>query len=188
MSGSLLNVALRLGLAAMTVEVFRAGPGDRRFAGKGIESRIVAVGAPATLLIPALWLRRREGRYPVWMDDLYLSMFALDLAGNVLDLYDGYRHFDLVPHAHGAGVVTILAAWLFRLPMPAAIGVATVGHALLEAQEYASDVVFGLRNVRGWWDTAGDMLAGAVGSLVYAAAFERLVRGAGREPASPLAG
>jgi hypothetical protein len=184
--GSLVNVALRLGLAAMTAEVFRAGPTDRRFAGKGIESRIVAVGVPATLLIPALWLRRREGRFPVWMDDLYLSMFALDLAGNVLDLYDGSAHFDLIPHAHGAGTVTVLAAWLFRLPMPAAIAVATVGHTLLEAQEYASDIVFGLRNVRGRWDTVGDLLAGAVGSLVYAAAYERLVRNAGREPESPL--
>jgi hypothetical protein len=174
---SLLNVALRLGLAAMTAAVFRAGPKDRRFVDKGIESRIVTVGAPATLLIPALWLRRRHGRYPVWMDDLYLSMYALDLAGNVFDLYDRSAHFDLIPHAHGAGTVTVLAAWLFRLPMPAAIVVATVGHALLEAQEYASDVVW-LRNVRAG-DTAGDLLAGRWGRSSTRLPTSALYRDAG---------
>jgi hypothetical protein len=47
---------------------------------------------------------------------------------------------------------------------------------VLEAQEYASDVAFGLRNVRGWWDVAGDLGAGVVGAVVYAAAYERWVR------------
>lgn len=188
MIGPALNVALRLGLVAMVAELLRAAPDDRRFAGKGLGPRVLVVGVPAAFLIPALWLRRRRGRYPVWMDNLYLSMFALDLAGNVLDLYDGYRHFDLIPHAHGAGTVTVLAAWLWRLPTPPAIGAATAGHVLLEVQEYASDVAFGTRNVRGWWDTAGDLAAGAVGSLAYAAVYSRLVRDRGREPASPLAG
>jgi hypothetical protein len=186
MLGPLINVVLRIGLAVMTVEVYRAAPGDRRFAGKGIESRIVAVGAPATLLIPALWLRRRRGRFPVWMDNLYVSMYALDLAGNVLDLYDACDDFDLVPHAHGAGTVTVLAAWLFRLSLPQAITVATAGHALLELQENVSDVIFRTRNVRGWRDTAGDLLAGLAGSLLYAAAYSAFVRTGGREPQSPL--
>jgi hypothetical protein len=185
--GPLVNVVSRLALAAMTVEVYRAVPGDRRFAEKGIESRIVAFGAPATLLIPALWLRRRDDRFPVWMDNLYLSMFVLDLAGNVLDLYDSSADFDLLPHGHGAGTVTVLAAWLYGLSMPRAIAVATLGHALLEAQEAASDAIFGTRNVRGWQDTAGDLLVGLAGSLLYAAAYDRLVRAAGREPRSPLA-
>lgn len=188
MLGSVVNVALRSALLAMTVEVLRAGPGDRRFEGKGIESRIVVVGAPATFLIPALWLRHRRGRFPVWMDNLYLSMYTLDLAGNVLDLYDEHVDFDLLPHGHGAGVVTVLSAWLFRLSMPEAIAIATVGHVLLEVQENASDFVFRTRNVRGWWDTAGDLLVGLSGSLLYAAAYDRLVRARGREPESPLAG
>jgi hypothetical protein len=72
--------------------------------------------------------------------------------------------------------------------MPRAIAVATAGHVLLEAQEGASDVLFGTRNVRGWRDTAGDLLVGLAGSLLYAAAYDRLVRAAGREPRSPLAG
>ena len=59
---------------------------------------------------------------------------------------------------------------------------------LLEAQEIASDKIFGLRNVRGWWDVAGDIGAGVVGAVVYAAAYEHLIRRAGHEAASPLRG
>jgi hypothetical protein len=120
------------------------------------------------------------------MDDLYLSIFALDLAGNVFDLYDGYKHFDLIPHAHGGGAATVIAAWLFRLPVPSAIGLSNVGHVLLETQEYLTDVVFGTRNVRGTWDVVGDLGSGVVGSLAYGAAYEAFLRRRGREPASPL--
>jgi hypothetical protein len=193
--GLALNIALRLAMLAMVAEVLRAKPDDPRFAGKGIAIRFTAVGLPATLLVPALWAwnrRRRVARgmppdpYPAWVDGLYVSVFALDLAGNVFDMYDTYTHFDLIPHAHGAGAITVLAAWLFRLPVARAIIAAMVGHALLEGQEYASDVAFGLHNVRGAWDVAGDLGAGLAGSLVYAAAYRRFVRDAEREPPSPL--
>ena len=195
MIGALVNVALRIGTVAMLAEVLRAGRSDRRFAGKGIGVRFAAVGLPSSLIVPALWLgsrgRRRDAGlppipYPTWMDNAWLSMLALDLAGNVFDLYDSYTHFDLVPHAHGTGVVTVVAAWLFDLSPAGAIGVATVGHILLEVQEYASDVAFGFRNVRGQWDTIGDLTAGVVGSVAYAAAYDRLVRRANREPPSLL--
>ena len=43
-----------------------------------------------------------------------------------------------------------------------AIGAAQIGHIALEAQEYYSDVLFGLRNVRGTWDTVNDLLAAAL--------------------------
>jgi hypothetical protein len=191
MLGLAVNVALRAGMVAMLAEVFRAGPDDPRFAGKGIGPRFGAFAVPATMLVPSVWLWRRRPpgdapeAYPVWIDNLFLSMLALDLAGNVFDLYDRYEHFDLIPHAHGTGVVMVVAAWLYRLPMTHAIVVATVGHVLLEAQEYASDRVFGLRNVRGAWDSIGDLSSGAVGSLVYAAAYRRFVRDAGREPKAP---
>jgi hypothetical protein len=194
--GSTVNIALRLAMLAMVAEVLRAGPDDPRFAGKGIATRFTLVGLPATLLVPALWAwnrRRRISRglppdaYPVWVDSLYVSLLALDLAGNVFDLYNHYTHFDLIPHAHGAGAITVLVAWLFRLPVSRAIVAAMIGHALLEGQEYASDVAFGLHNVRGPWDVAGDLSAGLAGSLVYAAAYQRFVRDVGREPPSTLA-
>lgn len=174
-------------MVAMLAHVLRAGSGDRRFAAKGIGSRALIVVPAASLTVPLLWSRRRHDPYPVWMDSLYLSVFALDLAGNVLDLYDGYKHFDLIPHAHGTGAATVVAAWLLGVPMLSAVGVATVGHVLLEVQEYASDVLFGYRNVRGTWDVIGDLSAGVVGTVAYAGPYLWLVRRAGREPASPLA-
>ena len=195
--GSAVNIALRLAMLAMLAEVLRAERDDPRFAGKGIATRFTLVGLPATLLVPALWARNRRRRvsrglapdaYPVWLDSLYVSLFDLDLAGNVFDLYDRYTHFDLIPHAHGGGAITVLAAWLLRLPVSGAVAAAMIGHALLEGQEYASDVAFGLHNVRGAWDVAGDLGAGLGGSLVYAAAYRRFVRDAGREPPSPLGG
>jgi hypothetical protein len=176
--GVLVNLALRAAIAAMTATVLRAPTNDHRFAGKGIGPRVLIVGLPATLAVPLIWAARgaRRGPYPVGVDSLYLSMYALDLAGNVFDLYDGYRHFDLIPHAHGAGAMTVFAAWALDVPPLSAVGVAQVGHVLLEAQEYSSDVLLGTHNVRGTWDTVGDLLAGVVGSLAYGALLSRAVR------------
>jgi hypothetical protein len=187
MLGPVVNVALRAGMLAMVAEVLRAGRDDPRFVGKGIAFRFTAVALPATILVPAVWWRRRrEVPYPASIDALYVSLFALDLAGNVFDWYDAYKHFDLIPHAHGGGAVTVLFAWLFRMPVSHAAGWSIAGHVVLEAQEYASDKAFGLRNVRGWWDVVGDLSAGVVGAVAYGIAYDRLVRGSGREPASPL--
>jgi hypothetical protein len=171
------NLGLRLSLIAMLARVLRAAPDDPRFTGKGIGARYLAVGLPASLFVPAVHLLRGRGRrYPAWTDDLYLSILVLDLAGNVFHLYDRYPHFDLIPHAHGTGAITVVFAELFQLPADGAVRIATVGHLLLEAQEIASDVVFGLRNVRGWWDVVGDVGAGVIGTIAYAAAYERMVR------------
>jgi hypothetical protein len=195
MIGIAINAALRATMLAMLVAVLRAGRDDARYAGKGIGVRFAAFALPASLLVPAVWLRGRPRRriaglpddpYPAAMDDLWLSVLALDLAGNVFDLYDRHTHFDLLPHAHGTGSLTVLAAWLFALPPGGAIAVASVGHALLEAQEYASDVAFGFRNVRGWRDVVGDLGSGAIGSVAYGLAYDRFVRQAGHEAASPL--
>lgn len=181
------NLALRAAMLAMVAEVLRASSDDPRFVGKGIGVRFTGVALPATMLVPAVWWRRRRSvPYPAGIDALYVSLFALDLAGNVFDWYDGYKHFDLIPHTHGGGAIAVLFAWLFRMPASHAAGWSIAGHVLLEAQEIASDKVFGLRNVRGWWDVAGDLGAGVVGAVVYAAAYQRWIRDAGREPASPL--
>ena len=120
------------------------------------------------------------------MDDVWLSMLTLDLVGNVFDLYDRYTHFDLLPHAHGTGALTVTLAWLLRLPpgsrdRPCHGPARTArGPGVRERQ--------GLRvqERRGAWDVGGDLGAGAVGAVAYAIAYERLVRGAGREAASPF--
>ena len=144
-------------------------PEDPRYRGKGIGSRGLVM-IPLSMVVPIKHAARRVGanRYPVWTDNLWLSIFALDLVGNHFDLYDRYRYFDALPHAHGTGAATVVAAELADLPVLSAVGAAQVGHIALEAQEYYSDVLFGLRNVRGTWDTVNDLLAGAAGSLVYA--------------------
>ena len=178
--GWALNVALRGSIVAMLLEARRL-PDDPRYRGKAIGTRGLVM-LPASLLFPVAQALpgRRSRPYPVGPDNLYLSLFALDLAGNHFNLYDSHRHFDAIPHAHGTGAVTVAAAELLDLPLLSAVGVAQIGHVLLEAQEYYSDVWFGLRNVRGTWDTVNDLLAGAAGSVVYAAIAGRLWRGRGQ--------
>jgi hypothetical protein len=168
-----LNAGLRLVIVGVVGHAL-LHPTDRRYAGKAIGTRGLALVA-ASLLVPALHLTTRRGeRYPLRTDTLYLSIFALDLAGNHANLYDRYKHFDLIPHFHGTGAATLVLAELLRRPLLSAIGVAQLAHIALEAQEYYSDVLFGLRNVRGTWDTVGDLLAGAAGSAVYAGFAHRL--------------
>ncbi|MGH2470893.1 MAG: hypothetical protein ACRDG6_00610, partial [Candidatus Limnocylindria bacterium] len=120
------------------------------------------------LLFPALHVvRRRWRRYPVWTDDVWLSLFWLDMAGNSFDLYDRYTHFDLIPHFHGTGASAVALQRGFGLTRSRAFLIATAMHTALEAQEYATDVFFGTHNVRGWWDSAGDIAAGLVGAVAY---------------------
>jgi hypothetical protein len=48
-----------------------------------------------------------------------------------------------------------------------AYAAANAVHGVLEAQEIATDVSFGTRNVRGAWDSIGDLSAGLLGTSVY---------------------
>jgi hypothetical protein len=171
--GWAVNLALRVTIVAVLVEALRH-PNDPRYVGKGIGPRGLVI-IPASLLFPLAQLRPRRRRrpYPVWTDVLYLSIFGLDLAGNHFDLYDRYKYFDAIPHTHGTGAFTIAAAELLDLPPLSAVGVAQVVHIGLEAQEYYSDVIWDMRNVRGTWDMTNDLLAGVVGSLAYAAILGR---------------
>ena len=171
--GVLANLALRASIVGVLAEAL-ARPDDPRYRGKAIGKRGMVM-IPLSLVVPAAHLARGRSdparAYPVWTDNLWLSIFALDLAGNHFDWYDRYRHFDAIPHAHGTGAATVVAAELLDLPSLSAVGLAQLGHILLEAQEYYSDVWFGLRNVRGTWDTVNDLLAGAIGSAAYGAAL-----------------
>lgn len=162
-----LNVALRVVIVGVVLDAL-LHPEDARYAGKGIGTRGLVLVA-GSLLVPVLQRTMRRGeRYPLATDSLYLSIFALDMAGNYLDLYDRYLLFDLVPHFHGTGATSLVLASLLRQPMLAGVGLAQIVHIGIEAQEYYSDVLFDLHNVRGTWDTVNDLLAGAAGSVVYA--------------------
>jgi hypothetical protein len=169
--GVLANVLLRGTILAVLAEALLR-PHDHRFSGKAIGRRGLVM-IPLSLLVPLVQAARDQGRYPVWTDNLYLSIFVLDLLGNHFDLYDRYRYFDAIPHAHGTGAATVVLAELFDTPPLSAVGLAQLLHIGLEAQEYYSDVWFGLHNVRGTWDTVNDLLAGAVGSAAYAAVLAR---------------
>ena len=169
--GVLLNALLRGTMLAMLGEALLR-PKDHRFAGKAIGTRGLVM-IPLSMAVPLIQAVRRRDRYPIWTDNLYLSIFVLDLLGNHFDLYDRYRYFDAIPHAHGTGAATVVFAELLDLSPLSAVGLAQLAHIGLEAQEYYSDVWFGLNNVRGTWDTVNDLLAGAVGSAAYAAALAR---------------
>jgi hypothetical protein len=172
--GVLVNALLRGTLLGVLGEALLR-PDDPRYAGKAIGTRGLVI-IPLSLVVPVAHAARGRDRYPVWTDNLYLSIFVLDLLGNHFDLYDRYRYFDAIPHAHGTGAATVAIAELLDLPPLSAVGLAQLAHIGLEAQEYYSDALFGLRNVRGTWDTVNDLLAGAAGSAIYAALLARARR------------
>ncbi len=172
--GWTINAMLRICMVYYLSEVLRY-PHDHRFEGKALPVRNLLMVGSFTMLFPFRHLTfLRRGRYPIWLDNLYLSIFWLDMAGNSLDLYDRYLHFDLLPHSYGPGAAAVVLQEVLGLPALGAFGVANLLHILLEAQEYYTDVVFGTRNVRGRWDTAGDLLAGLVGTIAYTAIAEAL--------------
>jgi hypothetical protein len=163
------NLALRLSILYFLAEVLLK-PNDPRFAGKAIPIRNAIIVITFTSLFPMLrWVGRRWRRYPVWLDNLYLSIFWLDMAGNSLDLYDRYFHFDLLPHFHGTGALAVVLRGLGMSPF-GALGIANTIHVGLEAQEYYTDVLFGTHNVRGVSDTVNDLAVGLAGTVVYSVA------------------
>jgi hypothetical protein len=89
------------------------------------------------------------------------------MAGNFFDLYDRYKHFDLIPHAHGSGALAAVLLNAFKMQPLAAYGVANGIHGLLEAQEILTDAFCGTHNVRGAWDSIGDLGAGLIGTSTY---------------------
>ncbi|MGE5335326.1 MAG: hypothetical protein ACM3N4_11545 [Nitrososphaerota archaeon] len=173
-AGFALNAFLRASIAAFLADTLRH-PHDPRYEGKAIPVRNLLIVGSLSLVFPLLYLRQRRSpatrqrwrQYPVWPDNLYLSIFWLDMAGNFFNLYDRYKHFDLIPHCHGTGALAAVLLNGFDMPPLKAIGVTNGIHALLEAQEYLTDVFFGTHNVRGAWDSEGDLAAGLVGTLAY---------------------
>jgi hypothetical protein len=163
------NLALRLSILYFLVEVLLK-PNDPRFAGKAIPIRNAIIVVTFTSLFPALrWAAHRWRRYPAWLDNIYLSIFWLDMAGNSFDLYDRYFYFDLLPHFHGTGSLAVVLRGLGMSPL-GALGIANTIHLGLEAQEYYTDVLFGTHNVRGVSDTVNDLAVGLAGTIAYSLA------------------
>lgn len=173
-AGFALNAFLRASIAAFLADTLRH-PHDPRYEGKAIPVRNLLIVGSLSFTFPLLylWQRGRRGkrlrwrRYPVWSDNLYLSIYWLDMAGNFFDLYNRYLHFDLIPHCHGSGALAGVLLNAFDMQPLTAFGVANGIHALLEAQEYLTDVFCGTHNVRGAWDSIGDLGAGLIGTATY---------------------
>lgn len=181
----LVNLAIRLSIIYFLGEVLLF-PDDPRFAGKAIPIRNLIIVLSLSLLFPALhWLkghfRLPPGRwkapspsrwkgwkaYPWWFDNIYLSIFWLDMAGNSFNLYDTFFYFDLIPHFHGTGAIAAVLFGAFSLTFWGAVGLANIVHMLLEAQEYYTDALVGTHNVRGLFDTVNDLVVGILGAVVY---------------------
>ncbi|HET7646064.1 MAG TPA: hypothetical protein VFM03_06215 [Candidatus Limnocylindria bacterium] len=165
-AGWVVNGAMRAAIIGFVIEAATARADDPRFAGKGIPIRNLVFGGGAlTLAFPLLHRSRRPwDRYPVWADALFLSILALDMAGNSLNLYERGWRFDLIPHTYGpaAGVATLRVVGVDLVPGALLVN---AGHLLLEIQEALGDALFGTHNVHGWWDTISDLGAGLVGSI-----------------------
>lgn len=171
--GLLLNLAIRISVLYFLGEVLLF-PDDPRFAGKAIPIRNLIIVISLSLVFPALhFLKRRWNgstrHYPFWLDNLYLSIFWLDMAGNSFNLYDTHFYFDLIPHFHGTGAISAVLAGAFGLPFLSAIGLGNIIHMLLEAQEYYTDVFFNTHNVRGVFDVVNDLVFGILGTIIYTA-------------------
>lgn len=180
--GIALNLVMRTWMIYVTAMVL-ASPDDVRWADVGLGVRTAAILLVATMIIPAWHVAKRRGLpYPVWIDNLYLSTFVLDLAGNYFGLYDGYEHFHLIPHAINTGAFVVVLGWLLGISMLSAFGLANTLHILWEVQEAYGDLLFGTQNVKGLFDTINDLFVGVIGGGVYALAYLWFVRRARREP------
>ena len=180
-----LNIAIRAAIIYWLAEAWILQD-DPRFADKAIPERNTIIVGSLSLLFPAIWyFRKLDWRtYPLGLDILYLSIYAIDMAGNSFDLYDSYTYFDLIPHFHSPGALAVIISvywvrtrhpdalqrpargWLVETTLVAA-GIATMVHVILEAQEYYTDVLAGTVNVGGVADTVNDLVVGLVGVFVY---------------------
>ena len=167
MLGFIVNIAIRLSILYFLGEVFLF-PDDPRFAGKAIPIRNLIIVLTFSLLFPFFhFIKKRWKKYPVWFDNLYLSLFWLDMAGNSFNLYDSYYYFDLLPHFHGIGAVAAVLYGAFAFGALSSLGLANIIHVLLEAQEYYTDVFLKTHNVRGVFDPINDLMVGILGAFLY---------------------
>ena len=128
-AGALINVLLRAGIVLMSVDAIVNGS-DQRFAGKSLGPRDVIISFGFAMVFPLFWklrYRKREwSEYPWWYDDLYLSIFFVDMLGNSLNLYNLWLEWDHIPHSHGPGALAVVLAGAFGFPILTGVGLATV--------------------------------------------------------------
>lgn len=182
--GLIVNILIRFSIFYFLGEVLLF-PDDSRFAGKAIPIRNFIIVITLSLLFPILyfWKKRWGGstslttsKYPFWFDNLYLSIFWLDMVGNSFNLYDTYFYFDLIPHFHSTAALAAVLLGAFGFSFWGGVGLANIIHMLLEAQEYYTDIFLGTHNVRGVFDVVNDLMVGVVGTIVYGLVYVWLTK------------
>jgi len=174
--GLVFNILIRLSIIYFLGEVLLFSD-DPRFAGKAIPIRNFIIVISLSLLFPILYFwKNKWGKYPFWWDNLYLSIFWLDMAGNSFNLYDSFFYFDLVPHFHSTAALAAVLLGAFGFAFWSGVGFANIIHMLLEAQEYYTDVFLGTHNVRGTFDVVNDLLVGILGTIIYGLIYLYLKR------------
>jgi hypothetical protein len=173
-----INLFLRAGIVFFMLDSI-VNAGDDRYAGKGLNLRNVVIVLVWSMVFPALYrLWHKWKEYPWDYDNLYLSVFWLDMFGNYLNFYNNLGGWDTLPHFHGPGALAIVVRGLGQRSVMAATGIATMVHVALEIQEYVGDQLGGTQNVNGAGDTAHDLAAGLLGAWVYVggyALYERMI-------------
>lgn len=178
--GLIINIVIRLSILYFLGEVLLF-PDDPRFAGKAIPIRNFIIVITLSLLFPVLYFWKKKWfdwfgyshhkfahhKYPFWWDNLYLSIFWLDMAGNSFNLYDSYFYFDLIPHFHSTAALAAVLLGAFGWSFWGGVGLANIIHLLLEAQEYYTDVFLKTHNVRGTFDVVNDLVVGVIGTILY---------------------
>ncbi|MGI8698930.1 MAG: hypothetical protein ACR2J0_07285 [Mycobacteriales bacterium] len=169
-----MNLVVKTALAALIL--FVAVRHDLpRFQGKAMPLRLVTY--PLAALVVPLWWRFRGGRapYPHDVDALLVAPFVIDLAGNVLDLFDAVTWWDDANHfVNWALLVGGMGRLLRRTEAPRAtaiglaVGFGAVTAMLWEFGEYLTFVQHSAERFTAYRDTMGDEALGLAGSLVGA--------------------
>ena len=175
--GPVLLTNLIAKLVAMTLAIIAiAIPGLPQFQGKWMAARAVpTIGL--VFLVPGLWwIRGRRAPYPHLLDILVVLAIVGDMSGNVLNLYDTIKGFDLATHFFGwAFLVTAFGLLISRFPLSRlnvaglAIGFGATTHILWEIAEYGmmKSGAFGLHLT--YANTVHDLLFSLLGTVVGAA-------------------
>lgn len=148
--------------------------------GKAVPLRL-AFYPLAALIVPAVWWARgRRDRYPHDVDALLVAPFAIDLAGNLLDLFDTITWWDDANHlVNWALLVAAIGRLLARTRLDRlvriglAVGFGAVSATLWELGEYLAFVQNSAEQFTAYRDTMGDETLGLTGSVIGAVLTSR---------------
>ena len=168
------NVAVKAAFAVLLIMV-AIGHDWPQLQGKAVPLRLVFYPMSALVVPLAWWLRGRHGRYPHDVDALLVAPFAIDLAGNLLDLFDSVSWWDDANHLVNWAILVAAAGRLLlrtALDRPVrtalAIGFGAVAAILWELGEYLTFVQHSTERFTAYRDTMGDEALGLAGSVVGA--------------------